>query len=249
MKNLQKNKVDNMSNKISKFWLISLILTTISMSVFSQTKPRKPSTRPTPTPVIRSNEPEVITRNDDNNVVFQPQPTPTPTPVEEFSDDPQERLIQKIDKMSERMKGLTTRVGTLETQPKTEIDVQQKKILLRLDILSRAEQRAETLRKQLFEMIEKENETRTKSDDAEYQSRSEVIERSGTAIGSLRPEEVREQRKKMLETQKSNYRALLQQIQLSRANLEDSVLKADSLVLKLREKLEAEIDSALDNEK
>jgi hypothetical protein len=209
---------------------------------FGQTKRRA---KPTPTPPVRSLETEVVSRNDDNIVVL---PKPSPTPEVEYSDDPAERLIQKIDKMSERLKTLSTRVGTLESQPKVETDAQQKKILLRLDILSRAEQRSESLRKQLFDLIEKENDTKTRLDDSEYQSRSEVIERSGTAIGSLRPEDVREQRKKMLETQKTNYRALLSQIQQSRANLEDSVAKADALVMKLREKLEAEIDSALTDE-
>jgi hypothetical protein len=212
---------------------------------FGQTKPRRATPKATPTPNVRSLEPEIVSRNDDNIVVL---PKPSPTPEFEYSDDPSERLIQKIDKISERLKTLSTRVGTLETQPKVETDAQQKKILLRLDILSRAEQRSESLRKQLFDLIEKENDTKTRLDDSEYQSRSEVIERSGTAIGSLRPEDVREQRKKMLETQKTNYRALLSQIQQSRANLEDSVAKADALVMKLREKLEAEIDSALTDE-
>jgi hypothetical protein len=226
-----------------------LLVLTISYSIEAQTKPRRVKSKSIPVSVVRSVEAEVVSRNDDENVNSSPKPTPTPTPDEEFSDDPQERLIQKIDKMSDRLKGLTTRVGTLETQPKADIDAQQKKILLRLDILSRAEQRAESLRKQLFELIEKENDSKTKLDDAEYQSRTEVIERSGIANGSLRPEEIREQRKKSLETQKLNYKALLLQIQSSRANLEDSVLKADSLVIKLREKLEAEIDLALDSEK
>jgi hypothetical protein len=225
--------------KIIAVVVFSFLFVSVS---FGQTK-RRP--KPTPTPPIRSLETEVISRNDDNIVVL---PKPSPTPEVEYSDDPAERLIQKIDKMSERLKTLSTRVGTLESQPKVETDAQQKKILLRLDILSRAEQRSESLRKQLFDLIEKENDTKTRLDDSEYQSRSEVIERSGTAIGSLRPEDVREQRKKMLETQKTNYRALLSQIQQSRANLEDSVAKADALVLKLREKLEAEIDSALTDE-
>ncbi len=229
--------------------IIFLVTILFSLGVFAQTTKAKPKrkTLPIVLPTPPINEPEIVSTVGDN--LGQPQPTP---PIVEPQETPEseETLFEKIDKISKRIKDLGTRVGSIEANQKKELDDKQKKLLLNLDILTRAEQRAESLRKQLFEIIEKENEIKKKFDETEYLSRSENIERVAALTGSLRPEDIREQRKKALETEKSNMRALLVQIQSTRTNLEDSVAKADLLVEKLRFKLEKEIDEALsDNPK
>ena len=76
-----------------------------------------------------------------------------------------------------------------------------------------------------------------------------MIERSTNFVGTLRPEEIREQNKKSLETEKAKLDALLLQLQTNRANLEGNVQKADALVEKVRAKTEKEIDDALVDEK
>jgi hypothetical protein len=222
------------------------------LSIFSITYAQKPKVKPTPRRTIPQpvqTEPTIISRAEDENKVVEDNSNkvvPTPTPAPEVADDnPFGLVLQKLERLDDKVKKVSTRVGTLESSKTADLDAKQKKILLGLDILSRAEQRAESLRKQLFDLIEKENDVKTKLDDAEYQSRPEVIERSTSGFGSLRPEDLREQRKKSLENQRNSQRALLAQIQSSRGALEDSVVKADQLVGKLREKIETEIDLAL----
>ncbi len=246
------NSIKNNAVKLA----ISLMLI---FCVFSITYAQKPKVKPTPKPTPRRTipqpvqvEPTIVSRADDenNNVVENTNPKAIPAPTPEVTDEnPFGLILQKLDKLDDKVKKVTTRVGSLETKKADDLDAKQKKILLGLDILSRAEQRAESLRKQLFELIEKENDVKTKLDDVEYQSRSEVIERTVASIGSLRPEDLREQRKKSLENQRNSQRALLVQIQSSRGALEDSVTKADQLVQKLREKIETEIDLALADDK
>jgi hypothetical protein len=224
-----------------------LILSVFSVTYAQKTKPTPRRTIPQPV----QNEPTIISRAEDDNKVSEdttPKAIPTPTP-EVTEDNPFGLILQKLERLDDKVKKVSTRVGSLESNKTTDLDAKQKKILLGLDILSRAEQRAESLRKQLFDLIEKENDVKTKLEDAEYQSRSEVIERTVATIGSLRPEDLREQRKKSLENQRNSQRALLAQIQSSRGALEDSVTKADQLVQKLREKIEAEIDLALADDK
>jgi hypothetical protein len=229
----------------NNLFILMLILSVFSITYAQKPKPTPRRTIPQPVQV----EPTVISRAEDENKTVEDNsnkviPAPTPTP-EVADDNPFGLVLQKLDKLDEKVKKVSTRVGTLESNKTTDLDAKQKKILLGLDILSRAEQRAESLRKQLFDLIEKENDVKTRLDDAEYQSRPEVIERTVSGIGSLRPEDLREQRKKSLETQRNSQRALLAQIQSSRGALEDSVVKADQLVQKLREKIETEIDLAL----
>jgi hypothetical protein len=103
------------------------------------------------------------------------------------------------------------------------------------------------MRKQRFEMIEKENAVRSRIDQIDADMRPEVIEKSVAMAGTLRPEELREARRKSLEAEKRNLQSLLNEISATRASLEQNVLRADALVEKLRLKLEKDIDSALDD--
>jgi hypothetical protein len=164
-------------------------------------------------------------------------------------EQPTETVDDKIDASNKQIKALNTRIKSLESNQKNEYDEKQKRLLLNLDILSRAEQRAESLRKQLFEIIEKESTVNSRLDQLKYDSRSENIERSASFAGSLRPEEIRDQRKKSLEAERKNLEGLLAQIQNNRAVLQASVDKADLLVEKVRSRMEKDIDDALAEEK
>ena len=149
------------------------------------------------------------------------------------------------DTTSQTMEDLSNRIKGLEALKKDDYDTKQKRLMLNLDILTRAESRAETLRKQLFDMIEKENTYTAKLDQIDTDIRPESIERSVAFAGTLRPEELRTMRRKSLESEKTNLQTLIVEIQRTRANLDQNVQKADILVEKLRVKLEKEIDDAL----
>jgi hypothetical protein len=79
----------------------------------------------------------------------------------------------------------------------------------------------------------------------EVDIRPESIERSVAFAGTLRPEELRNIRKKNLEVERTNLQSLLGEIQRTKTSLELNVQKADILVDKLRLKVEKEIDAAL----
>jgi hypothetical protein len=221
------------------FGVLACLFVSIS-AVNAQTSRRK-SNRPQPvvsaTPV--QSLPVVISRVED--IPNENQPVVS-APVEQ---PPTETYDDKIDASNKRIKELTTRIKSLESTQKNEYDEKQKRLLLNLDILSRAEQRAESLRKQLFEIIEKESAVKSRLDQLTYDSRTENVERSAAFAGSLRPEELRDQRKKSLDAERKNAEALLTQIQNNRAVLEQSVERADLLVERVRTKMEKEIDEAL----
>ena len=146
-----------------------------------------------------------------------------------------------------RVAELLDRIKKLETTPKNDYDEKQKRLLLNLDILTRAEQRSESLRKQLFEMIEKENTVRSRIEQIEYDSRPEMIERTLQLAGSMRPEEIRESRRKSLMAERTNLQSLLSEIESTRASLNNNLQRSEIMVERLREKLEKDIeDSFLD---
>lgn len=199
----------------------------------AQTGRKKPTARPTPTPVVATGT-EIISQAGDQSqqMVFV-----EPGAVKQ-ADPPVQDQTQKV-------KELTARIKKLESAQVNEYDEKQKRLLLNLDILTKAEQRADGLRKQLFEMIEKENTLKTRIDQIEFDSRPESINRSATFSGSMKPEEIRESRRRSLDAEKQNLQSLLAEVQVSRANLAATVQRADAMVEKLRFKLEKEIDDAL----
>jgi hypothetical protein len=243
----------------SKLLYASSILAAILLSVLisaadadAQTKRRKKTVKP-PLPPPAQTVPIDISRNDryvDGNQIVLGEITPPDEPTSEaISPPPVEMSDESGASADSRIKELNARIKSLESGNRNQYDEKQKRLLLNLDILSRAESRAESLRKQLFEIVEKEATVRTRLEQVSFDARPEMIERSAVFVGSMRPEEIRDQRKKSLDAEKKNLESLLTQIQTSRASLEESVYKADFLVQKVRLKLDKEIDEALADEK
>lgn len=198
----------------------------------AQTAKRKP--KPTPTPV-RSGEPAIISRADDfPTVVIEPVPSGA------LIDLPADRTTDTtIEELRERLLQLEAKSN------KKDPDQKQRQLALNLDILTKSEQRSDSLRKQLFEMIEKENTIRGRMDQIDNDMRPESIERSMATVGSLRPEELREQRRRSLSLEKANLQVLLTAVQKNRVDLDLNLQRSDALVEKLRVRIEKEIDDAL----
>ena len=212
-------------------------------NVSAQTTRRRAST-PIPAPTATpTSEPLIISRADEfpdeNSIAIPPDPNEVRPVVGADTSN-----LATLEELGNRIKNLEAGRGVPPPDP----DGKSKRLLLNLDILTRAEQRSEGLRKQVFEMIEKENAVRTKIDSLDYDLRPEMVDRSVAFVGSLRPEEIRASRRKSLESERTNLQSLLTEIQRTRATLEVSLQRADSLVEKLRTKFEKEIDSALEED-
>jgi hypothetical protein len=149
------------------------------------------------------------------------------------------------DENSRLIDDLRARITGLESAKKNDKDDKQKRLLLNLDILNRAEQRSEGLRKQLFDMIEKESNIKTKLDLIETNLRPEAIEREVAFAGTLRPEDLRAHKKKQLEIERTNLQAVLAEVQKTRTALEQNLQRSEAMVEKLRVRMEKEIDDAL----
>lgn len=216
-----------------------LLAAVFAISADGQTNKTRRQTRPLPKPTPVSTEPAVISRADDYpTVVIEPVPAPVNT-------DP----ARTVNSNSQTIEDLRERLLLLESQSrKKDPDEKQKHLALNLEILTKAEQRSEGLRKQLFDMIEKESNIRTRVDQIDNDMRPEALERSFATVGSLRPEELRAQKRRSLELEKRNQETLLVEVQKNRANIEQSLLRADAMVEKLRVKIEKEIDDALTDE-
>jgi len=220
--------------------LIFLACLATAIDASAQTNRRRsiPIPAPTATPI---SEPEIISRADDtddnsNSRAIPPDPNAG-------ADNANVVSLEELGRRIKNLEAGTTAVSTRKPDP----DEKQKRLLLNLDILTRAEQRSESLRKQVFDMMEKESNIKTRIDSLDYDLRPEMIERNAAMVGTLRPEEIRDSRRKSLQSEKTNLQTLLTQIQSTRASLEISLARADELVEKLRTKFEKEIDASLED--
>lgn len=138
--------------------------------------------------------------------------------------------------------------GLLAPDAKSEAESKErlKRISTNFDLLTRAEERAEILRKQLIELIEKETAFKMRLAQLEEDMRPENIERAMATYGTTRTAELRETRRRVLENEKRGVESLLQLTSQSRLRLEDDVRQADQLVAKLRQRLFPLIDKEID---
>lgn len=214
----------------------ALLLATFVFGLFSfsgAAQSTKAKVKPLATPVPTLSGAEIISRASEDYI----EPSAAEKAAEKTPEKKPSTTAAKITDLTDRIKKLEAGQATY--------DEKQKRLLLNLDILTRAEQRSESLRKQLFEMIEKENVLKSRVDQIDLDSRPEVIERSLQLVGSMRPEEVRDARRKSLAAERANVQALLTHVQSTRAAIDISLQKAEQMVEKLRVKLEKDIDEAL----
>jgi len=92
-----------------------------------------------------------------------------------------------------------------------------------------AAQNAENLRSQLRDAQMKEAEIQYRLNQLDYELKPENIERYFAAVGSTRPEELREQRRRQLQLEKDALTSQLQSLGESKIRLEGAITRADSL--------------------
>jgi len=91
-----------------------------------------------------------------------------------------------------------------------------------------AAQNAENLRAQLRDVQTKEAELQYRLNELDYELKPENIERYFAGVGSTRPEELREHRRRQLQLEKDTLNNQLQSLVASRQRLEVSITQADA---------------------
>ena len=93
---------------------------------------------------------------------------------------------------------------------------------------STAEERAAALRQQLAELQVKQTELETRLRQLETDLNPANIEKGLAGVGSTRPEELREQRRRQLDIEKKSVQKQLDQLVTSRTRLETGIAQADA---------------------
>lgn len=155
-------------------------------------------------------------------------------------------LRQSVQSLDATLSDIAGKLIPTFTKTKDSAAETQGRISSSFALLAQAEQRAEMLRRQLFELIEKETLYRTRITQLDEDMRPENVERALSAYGTTRTAEIRDTRRRVLETDRRGYQSLLTLTIESRTRLEGELRQADALAerlkLRLNPLLEKEID-------
>lgn len=168
-----------------------------------------------------------------------PSPAPGQGPLDVASEI--SLLRKSVQTLSARLREL----GEKALAPDASKDVLGK-VSSNMELLARAEQRAEVLRKQLIELIEKETTFRTRIVQLDEESRPDNIDRSISLVGSTRTPEVRDARRRIVENERRGVESLLSVTSQSRLRLEEDVRQADALVARIRQRVLPLIDKEVE---
>jgi regulator of replication initiation timing len=151
-----------------------------------------------------------------------------------------EEMRKTIRTLSNQVDKLNEKLGQMEESQRS---------LLDLERLSRAEQRATSLRAQLRDVQQKKSDAEAQLEDLDYALKPESIERATAGYGSTRPEEVRAQRKRQLENERARVAKQLEQLTASEAQLNDAIAASDLEVDRLRKRLDEAEKVQIENAK
>ena len=139
-------------------------------------------------------------------------------------------IKESINSLSNQVNKLNDKLGQMQDHDQALMDLER---------LTRAEQRAESLRSQQVEVENKLAELQARLEDTEFQLKPENIERGMATYGSTRPEEARDALRRKLENARTRILAQIKILENSRARLESAVATADSECDLLRRRLES----------
>jgi hypothetical protein len=155
-------------------------------------------------------------------------------------------LRKSLQTLNARLREISDKIPAPDANQSGSANDKQNPIALNLDLLTRAEQRAELLRKQLLDLIEKETSLKSRLVQIDEDMRPESIERALNPYGTTRTAELRDARRRALENDRRGVESLLNLTTQSRLRLDDDVKQADLMVFKLRQRILPLIDKEIE---
>lgn len=179
----------------------------------------------------------------DRQAGAQPQSSGQPPPA--VSADP---VANEIGLLRRSLQTLNTRLREIgeKLSGAEAAGGRQAPLAQNLDILTKAEQRAEMMRRQLIELIEKETAFRMRMAQLDEEMRPDSIERSVGMVGTTRTTELRDTRRRVLDNERRGVEGLLNQAAVSRTRLEEDLKQADAMVARIRQRLLPLIEREID---
>ena len=139
-----------------------------------------------------------------------------------------DQLRKNVQQLTSENQRLKRRVAELE-KDRLATTIQEQ--------LEKEEQRGEALQLHLFEIGEKEGPLQARLDQINQQLRPEALERTMAGVGSVHPEDAREEVRKRLTGEKARLQAQLDLLKQDRVRTQGSLVTTDAAIQRLKQKL------------
>lgn len=163
--------------------------------------------------------------------------------------DPIQNISQEITKITKSIQNFNASIRDLLEKMQVgkgmQLSERQQKLLLGFEVLNRAEQRLEILQKFQIELTQKDGEVKTRMAQVEEELFPGSIDRSVAVIGTTRGDEVRDNRRRTLETERRSLQNLTAQINRNLQQTSEEMRQAESFVTNLRRKILPQIEAAI----
>lgn len=155
--------------------------------------------------------------------------------------DPLQNISQQMTGISKTITSLNKNIKELLEKfavgKGMQLSERQQKLLLGFEVLNRAEQRLEILQKFQIELTQKDGEVKTRMAQIDEALLPGSIERNTAMIGTTKGEELREGRRKSLETERRSLQTLTAQINRNLQQNSEELRQAENFVSVLRRKV------------
>ncbi len=163
--------------------------------------------------------------------------------------DPLQNISQEITKISKSVQAFSKDIQELLEKfmvgKGMQLNARQQKLLLGFEVLNRAEQRLEILQKFQIELTQKEGEIKTRLGQLEEAAQPDNIERGVALVGTTRGEEMRENRRQTLNTERKSLQDVMSQIRRNLSQTNDELRQAETFVINLRKKILPQIEAEI----
>ena len=160
-----------------------------------------------------------------------------------------QNISQEITKISKSVQTFNASVKDLMEKllvgKGMQLSERQQKLLLGFEVLNRAEQRLEILQKFQIELTQKEGDVKTRLSQVEEDLIPGSIDRNIALIGSTNSNEMRENRRRTLDTERRNLQNLTAQISRNLQQTNDELRQAENFVQRLRRKILPQIEAEI----
>ena len=141
------------------------------------------------------------------------------------------RIAASVQTMTKTLRDFVDKFAKVEGISLAE---KQQKLIVGMQLLVQAEQRAATLQRHQIELVEKEGTLRARLAQVETDLNPQMIDRSVAFEGTTQTPEIKENKRRALQSERTSLMAVLQQLQRDLAETSSSVREAQALVYRLR---------------
>lgn len=155
------------------------------------------------------------------------------------------RIAVSVQTMTKTLKDFVDKFAKVEGIALAE---KQQRLILGMQLLIQAEQRAATLQKLQIDLVEKESQLRARLAQVETDLNPQSIDRSVAFEGSTQTPELKENRRRALMSERSSLQSVLAQLQSNLQGTTNDVREAQNLVLRLRRTFLPQVERELSDQ-